>query len=153
MISAEELKKLVENQGVVWGINSKGEVYKRTFRFRPCYKESYIKNFDYSKGENYFTTKEAATWVADVFATRTERFEPPYIDTLKGIKKPVIYSFISKRGVNLKLELVPADRHYGGNIYLLNGAYCLKEWELTKENWEDACIYCKELFIGIKKEG
>ena len=153
MISAEQLKRMIENNAVVWGVNTKGEVYKRTFDYRPCHKEDYIKNFDYSEGDNLFITRAAAEWVAEVCATRTENFEPPYLDTLKDINKPVVYSFISKTGANLKLELIPEDKRFEGKIYLLNGVYCLKDWMLTKENWEDACRYCRELFIGNKQEG
>ena len=152
MISSGELKKLIEKQEVVWGINSKGEVYKRSFHYKPCHKESFIKNFDYSKGDHLFTTREAAAWVAEVFATRTERFEPPYLDTLKGVKKTIMYSFVSKRGVSLRLTLFPADRHYEGGIYLTNGAYCVKSWQLDLKNWIEACKYCKELFTGIEEE-
>ena len=88
----------------------------------------------------------AKDWALEIYAERTERFEPPMWEDFED------YFFIfvnrAKDGYILwKFEVIK-EKHANSSISIWNDEYELYVADATKENYEKACEIVRDLFKG-----
>ncbi len=103
---------------------------------------------------NLFETKEQAEWALKTVAERTERFEPPMWEDIKGYYR---FNFMNcENGVWKKysFELLKKQddkAKEGGCISIWTGTKDIyNKTTPTKENYEKACKIVRDLFKGEK---
>ena len=153
MITKERLKELIEQGATIYDI-FKGDIYLVDLTMAKYYdvpkyieykNDYYNCNLTRNIGD-LFETKEQAEWHLKMTRTRTETLELPMWEDVQEMLKAncSIYEIIKKYDIELVIE---KSKYFPAQIKL----YADNEkfnWNLSKENYIEACELCLRLFSG-----
>lgn len=162
MITKERLEELIRQGAIIYGITDDEELVeiKCEYLHHPKLLSSgelcrewcvvydrdggscvFTVNFDFS---NIFETKEDAEFALKYQnITRTETLNLP---TFEEFCKYEYIDFLTSKGKHCWLEIClesPTSR-----FRMAEGSMFTHIWDLTKENYLEACELCKKLFLG-----
>lgn len=165
MLTREELEKMIENGETVWYFDAEDEadwgiveIDTKNFRWsdsEDCYinfnKETWQTDPQPYKmyNDSLYKTKEEAEWVANMHATREEKFCPPTWEEMQEDLKDVpdgTYTVIENSQITLDYK-----KSFIIDEILLYGIGADFNWNATKENYTKAVELAKRLFLREDK--
>lgn len=154
MIEKEELEKLIREEATIYipfGKRGKIKQLKLNNLYAIDDNGVYVrsccdcKTMCYKWGQLY-KTKAEAEWVAKMYATRVERFEPPTWGNRK------VYEFYNKTKDFYRILPMINFIYIQKFDYDICDLKDVKEYTLTQENYTKAVEYARRLFLGESDE-